>query len=125
VDYYPNGVIGLEDGYIELYNCSDATIDFGGNYRLTTGSVGDAPEFEIDLTGEVDPGEYKVFHNQIDIGIYNGGNVSLVKALPDNMWEVVDSITYPTEPPGACIARQSDGMVPWISRPYSTYASAN
>ena len=119
-DLYPNGVIGPEDSYAELYNCSSATINFGSLYYLTT-SAGT----EYRLSGEIAPYSFKVFHNDIDIDLPASGVVSLTERRVDAQWIVHDRVSYPEQPPGACYARVPDGELPWISRTFATYGTAN
>lgn len=121
-DLYPNGVVGEEDSYLELYNCSDDVIHFGATYQLST--TGDSDN-AILLTGDVASRSYKVFHNSLDINLPSSGTITLLQRDPDAQWVIVDRITYPTQPAGACYARVPDGRLPWISRPFATYGTAN
>lgn len=119
-DLYPNGVIGPEDSYVELYNCSADTINLGSVYYLLT-SAGT----ELRLSGEIASHSFKVFHNDIDIDLPSSGTVSLAQRGVDQQWVINDNVTYPAQPPGACYARLPDGALPWTSRPYATYGRAN
>lgn len=121
-DLYPNGVVGEEDSYLELYNCSDDVIHFGATYQLST--TGD-DDNTILLTGDVPSRGYKVFHNSLDINLPSSGTVTLLQRDPDTQWIVIDRVTYPAQAPGACYARYPDGRLPWISRLFATYGTAN